>query len=433
VTEITKRFLTDDIIRALPPSEKAPKIHRDADIPGAPGTGVVGYGVRVTKAGTKALVLQYRNRETGEQPVYTIGRWPRIKAERGREIARGLRAKIEEGFDPHVERVAKRNELTVAELADRFEAEVVTRKKSSTQDNYSRLLRLYIRPHLGRMKVNSVTLADTERLSHAVTEAAGPYQANRIGAVGSTLFTAALRWALRSPALGNPFKHLERHKEHHRRRYPKHDELHRLVTELAKRPDRQSANAILLLMYTGARRGEVLGMKWADVSLADGTWRRKAADLKQARNHDVPLSPQALQVLRSIADEQSKMGKITLGEYVFPSASSRSKHLVVIRRLWRNVVKAADLGDLRIHDLRHGFASQLVSAGASLPLIGSLLGHSSPAVTQRYAHLFSEVEREAVTAVGKIIEAASLPPSEPPERTPSGDVIKISGRRRKPT
>jgi integrase len=282
------------------------------------------------------------------------------------------------------------------------------------------------------MKVNDVTLTDTERLCRAVTEAAGPYQANRVGAIGSVLFTAALRWALRSPALGNPFKHLERHKEHHRRRYPKHDELHRLVSELAKHPDRQSANAILLLMYTGARRGEVLGMKWADISLADGTWRRKAGDLKQARDHDVPLSPQALQLLRSIANEQTEKAKTALGEYVFPSVASKSKHLVVIRRLWRNVVKAAELGDLRIHDLRHGFASQLVSAGASLPLIGSLLGHSSPTVTQRYAHLFSEVEREAVAAVGKIIQAASLPPSEPPEPTLSGDVIKIARGCRKP-
>jgi integrase len=427
MAETTRQYLTDAIVRALPAPEKAPKIHRDADIDGAPGTAVVGFGVRITKAGFKALVLEYRDRDSGDQKTYTIGKWPGIKVERGREIARRLRDRIADGADPHGERIAKRNEITVAELADRFEREVVTRKKPGTQDNYARLLRLYIRPHLGRMRVNAVTLADTEKLARAVTEAAGPCQSNRVAAIGSTLFSVASRWALRSPALGNPFKHLERHKEHARRRYPSRDELVRLTTELAKHPDREAARVIWMVLYSGARKSEAMAMKWADVSLADGTWRRKADDLKQARDHDVPLSPQALELLRSIADAQSKNVKVALGEWVFPAAASKARHLVAVRRVWRNLVKSAALGDLRIHDLRHGFASQLVSSGASLPLIGSLLGHSNAQTTQRYAHLYDETQRAAVTAVGRIVGAASQVP-EPP---PSAEILSLSARRRK--
>lgn len=184
---------------------------------------------------------------------------------------------------------------------------------------------------------------------------------------------------------------------------------------LAEHPDHQGADAI---------KSEVLSMRWGDLDLTAGTWHRKAADLKQGRDHSVPLSPPALTILSALRDEQTANGKRALGEFVFPSAVSTTRHLVEVRRLWRNVVKTADLGDLRLHDLRHSFASQLVSSGASLALIGSLLGHSSPAVTARYSHLFDSVERDAVTRVGAIIEAAGL------DQPPSAPVISLSDQRR---
>jgi integrase len=378
------------------------------------------------------LVIQYRDRETGDQKTYKIGRWPAVKVERGREVARKLRAKIEEGFDPQGDRAAKRAEATVNDLADRFEREHLPRKRPSTAENYARLLRLYIRPHLGRTRVSAVERADVERMLRDVTEVAGPYQSNRVHGVGSKLFSTAMRWSLLSPAQGNPFQGIERHKEHHRRRYASADEVRRLVAALAQHPDRQSADAIKLLLLTGARRGEVLSMRWADVDLDAATWSRKAVDLKQGRDHALPLSAPAIAILSAIRDEQSGKGKRALGEWVFPSAASKSKHLVAIRRLWRNVVKTAELGDLRLHDIRHTVASQLVSSGASLALVGSLLGHSSPQITARYAHLIDTVEREAVGKIGAWVEAAGGAPT-PPEPPPSGDVIKSPRPRRDPS
>ena len=133
-------FLTDTIVRNLQPPAKGAKIHRDADAPGVPGTGVIGFGIRITAAGFRAVVLEYRSRETGDQRVFTIGRFPTIKTERAREKARNLRAEIEDGVDPQAERVAKRHEATVHDLADRFEREHLPRKKPSTAESYSRLL-----------------------------------------------------------------------------------------------------------------------------------------------------------------------------------------------------------------------------------------------------------------------------------------------------
>ena len=151
-------------------------------------------------------------------------------------------------------------------------------RRPSTAEDYERLLRLYIRPHLGRMRLSAVERADVERMLRDVTKVAGPYQSNRVHGVGSKLFSTAMRWSLLSPAQGNPFHGIERHKEHHRRRYDSAGEVRRLVVALAHQPDRQSADAIKLLLLTGARRGEVLSMRWTDVDLDAATWSRKAAD-----------------------------------------------------------------------------------------------------------------------------------------------------------
>jgi integrase len=206
------------------------------------------------------------------------------------------------------------------------------------------------------------------------------------------------------------------------------------VAALNKHPDRASADAIRLLLLTGARRGEILSMRWLDIDLDSGTWSRKALTLKQDRDHAIPLSDAALALLHSIRDQQigGRSGQ-GLGTYVFPSATSESKHLVAIRKLWRNILKEAELRNFRIHDLRHSFASQLVSTGASLELISSLLGHADVKTTQRYSHLYDSVERTAVDRIGAWIEAAGQPePPKPPE-TPalSGQVVKFPRGSRK--
>jgi integrase len=426
-TKPTKQFLNDDIIRDLPPPARGAKIHRDADHPDAPGTGVIGYGVRVTRTGAKALVLEYRDRETGDQKTYTIGRWPRVRVERGREIARGLRAKIEEGRDPQGERTAKRREATVNDLIDRFEREHLPNKRASTAENYARLLKLYIRPALGKMRIGEVEMADADKLIRAVAAAGKPYQANRVAAVGSKLFTSAIRWKLRTQAQGNPFKYVEKSREHHRRRYASADELRKLIAAVNKHPDRAGADAIKLLLLTGARRGEILGLAWRDLDLDGATWNRQPEHLKQNAPHSLPLSPPAVALLRSISDAQSHGGKRALGEYVFAGAGAKG-HLVAIRRLWRNVVGEAGLENFRIHDLRHSVASQLISSGASLALVGSLLGHSNPSTTSRYAHLYDSVEREAVGKIGDWALAAGLPEEAPPRR--SATVTEFPRKRR---
>src|SRR5262249_27605100 len=147
--------------------------------------------------------------------------------------------------------------------------------------------------------------------------------------------------------------------------------------------------------------GEVLSMRWEDVE--DGTWSKPPSSTKQKEHHQVPLSAPALQLLADIRKRQRPRA-----DFVFPSHGT-SGHLVEIKKSWRQLTKAAGIEGLRIHDLRDSYASQLVSGGASLPLIGALLGHSNPTTTARYAHLFRDPLRAATEKVGAVILAAGQP------------------------
>jgi integrase len=164
-------------------------------------------------------------------------------------------------------------------------------------------------------------------------------------------------------------------------------------------------------LLTGARRGEVLAMRWADIDFGAKQWSKQASTTKQRQDHVVPLSAPTLQLLSEIRTAQSSK-KRALAEYVFPGRGN-AQHVINVKRAWRSICTAAKLSGLRIHDLRHSFASQLVSGGASLPLIGALLGHSNPTTTARYSHLFDDPQRKAVESVGAVILAAGRPAPRP--------------------
>jgi integrase len=175
-----------------------------------------------------------------------------------------------------------------------------------------------------------------------------------------------------------------------------------LTKALAAHPDRQVSDIIRLLLLTGARKGEVMSAEWDAIDLTKGIWTKPASTTKQKLDHIVPLSAPALQLLNDIR------ARGVVGKFVFPS-KSESGCRAVVDKAWKALCRDAEITGLRIHDLRHSFASQLASSGASLPLIGALLGHSQPSTTARYAHLFQDPQRAAVEGVGAIVVAAGRP------------------------
>jgi integrase len=381
VTRTTR--LTDVGVKRLPTPASGNDITWD--------DAVTGLGARITAAGHRSFVLDYRTR-VGRRRRYTIGTFPDWSVAGAREEARRLKREIDGGSDPLAEIEAERGAATVADLIARFIDEHLPRKRERTRGDYLRMVELHIRPALGRMKVADVAWSDIDALHRRITKSGSPVAANRVVAVVSKMFTLAIRWKMRPD---NPAKGIERNAEHKRKRYPSADELKRLIAALDKHPDQQAADIFHLCLLTGCRSGEAMSARWDDIDLTAGTWTKPGSTTKQETTHCAPLSAPARALLTALH-------KQTNSEWVFP-ADSAAGHRVAIQRSWLALCKAARISGLRIHDMRHGFASQLASSGASLPLIGSLLGHSSPATTSRYSHLYDTPQRAAVERVGRIV------------------------------
>lgn len=361
---------------------------------------VAGFGVRITAGGARAFILNYRRKVDGRERRYTIGTFPNWSTTAAREEAKRLRRQIDAGADPVGELRARRAEPTMADLADRFLAEHVPRKRAATQRDYRQQIRIDILPALGRMKVPSVTIADIDALHRTIT-ARAPIHANRVTALLSKMFSLAMRWGWR---VDNPVKGIERNTENKRHRYLAGPELSRLATALAKFPDVGAANAVRLALLTGARRGELLAARWADFDLVAGVWTKPASTTKQQVLHRVALSDIAVRLLIEMRRHS------TSSVWVFPAR--RGGHRKTLREPWDALRAAAGIRDVRLHDLRHTFASLSASSGASLPLIGAMLGHATPSTTARYTHLLDDPQRAAANKVAEVIASAEIVPAE---------------------
>jgi len=356
---------------------------------------VPGFGVRITAAGAIAFVLEYTI--DGRQRRYTIGSWPELTATGARQMARKIRGDIlEKGADadPLARRETQRGAPTVAELADRYLDEYARpHKRQSSVYNDESLLTQIVRPGLGRLRVASVQRDDIERLHRALRDR--PYRANRVLSLLSKMFSLAVEWRLRAD---NPCKGVKRYPEERREKWLRNEEIGRLVAALAQHPNRVTANAIRLALLTGARRGELLKAQWPEFDLERGVWTKPSHHTKQKKIEHLPLSPPAIALLRTLKQQAD-------GEYVFPGKNGPLKEL---KSSWAAIRDAAGLTKtgIRFHDLRHTYASQLVSGGISLHIVGGLLGHTRSETTQRYAHIADEALREATTKFGAIVERA---------------------------
>ena len=172
---------------------------------------------------------------------------------------------------------------------------------------------------------------------------------------------------------------------------------------LAAHQNRRCANIIRLIMLTGARRGEAMNARWEQFDLENGVWTKPAATTKQPMLHRAPLSPAAVELLQGIRDDVPADCP-----WVFPG-EKKGQPLSEMHSFWEGVREKAQLKDARIHDLRHTFASLLVSGGMTLPMIGRLLGHTQAQTTLRYAHLYDDPLREGLDQVGDALRPKLAP------------------------
>jgi integrase len=371
-------------------------------------TEVAGFGVRCTAGGARSFILNYYTRGSKERR-YTIGSATDWQTTAARKVAKEIRRKIPDGYDPVREIELERGAKTVAGMCARFIEDHLPELRAKTAADYHSMIDREILPVIGKLKLADVKPDDIDGLHRTISRGHGehkarPFRANRVAALLSKMFRLAVhRWQWLKT---NPVEGLQRNQEAKRERYLVNGELQRLTEALAVHEDRQAANIIRLLLLTGARRGEVFAMRWSDLNLTDGTWTKPASTTKQKRTHVTPLSAPARQLLSELnksADENA--------EFVFPGRWGAG-HRTGVRRAWRELCQVANIKGVRVHDLRHSFASQLVSSGFTLPVIGALLGHSQPATTARYAHLFDEVTRQATERVGAVIAGNGKPSAQ---------------------
>jgi len=367
----TERVLTTKQISSLAAPGNGSKIYYD----GRDDGGVAGFGVRITAAGARSYILNYRN-ESGTERRLTIGSadvWTLAKA---RARAKELRQAIDTGADPLAEVAALKASPTVNQLVERARREAFPSLRPRTARDYEGMIHIWIAPAIGSMRVAEVRSVHIAEL-HAKISRTAKYRANRVLSLLSRLFNLSIRWEMRTD---NPCRHaVDRNPEEKRKVYLNPEQISRLGEALAADPDQDAADALRLCLLTGARSlSEVLRARWDQLDLQAGTWSKPASMTKQKETHSVPLSVPTLEIL------VKRRAKVR-GDFVFPGR--RMPHLTELRHIWSRMRAACDLAGVRVHDLRHSFASVLVSSGASLPMIGALLGHTQPGTTARYAHL----------------------------------------------
>jgi integrase len=398
--------VSEKIVADLPLPDKAPKFYPFSGATLSGQKAPVGFGVTVTPAGVRSFGIRYRI--DGTERRMTFGRspdWPVLKAIKE---AKALRRRIDKDEDPLAEKQARHEAATVAELCGRFAEEYIPTKRPSTQIDYI-LHTEIVRKRLGSLKVDAVTSIHIQRLHQAWKHR--PYKANRILALASSMFTRAIEWKYIKE---NPCSTVKRFSEDARERYLAPKELGKLSEVLNDYKDQTAANVIRMLLLTGCRKTEALSARWEEFDFNRGTWTKPSASTKQAKQHVVPLGDDAALLLQRIKAETEKSEDGNpVSPFVFPGRTPDTR-LGELTKPWQRIRRAAGISDVRLHDLRHTYASMLVSSGASLPMIGALLGHTQASTTLRYAHLFDDPLRKLTNVVGAQVMGK-----------PSADVVPI--------
>lgn len=369
---------------------------------------VAGLGVQVSPGGTRTYFLKYRT-PAGRVRWMTLGRADAMTLVDARRRATAARGDIAKGSDPQATRDRAKGAVTVADAAEAFYAEhVKARRSASTQRNYLVALNRHIRPMLGAIPVDELSVSDVTRLHQRLK--ATPTQANRVVACLSSMVSWAIKekWRTSGP---NPCLHTDRFKETKCKRYLTDAEYAQLGAVFrtglkAGQYPAMAVRAIQLAMFTGCRPAEIAALSWAEVDID-----KREIRLQQSKTgaRTVYLSGDAIKVLRACP-------RFKTSPYVFPGGRRPGAageavvhlHASTLTHVWERIRDDAGLKDVRLYDAcRHSFASVALSElNLSLAQIGQQLGHSNPATTQRYAHLRADAGRRNADAIGGSIAAA---------------------------
>jgi integrase len=381
--KLTKRFVESLVVK------ESDYIVFDSD--------VGGFGVRVLPSGKKSYMIQYRT--GGRTRRLAIGKHGTVTANEARKEAMRRLGEVAKGEDPSEARNKRLRAPTVVALCERFMNEhAYVHCKPNTARNYGLLINNHINPKLGMFKIEDIRRSDIADFHHSMKDT--PYQANRTLAALSKMFNLCELWGLR-PDGSNPCRLVPKFKEKAKERYLSQNELICLGEVFADAVATGSESpfvvaAYQLLLLTGCRLSEIQTLKWEYITLT----HLELPDSKTGARR-IPCSVDAHAVLASLPRTK---GNPYVIEGRYPNT-----HNTDLQHPWQRLRKAAGLDDVRIHDLRHTFASMAVMNGVDLLTVGKILGHTNYQTTERYAHLADETLRKASDRVSNVMAGAIAP------------------------
>lgn len=355
----------------------------------------------VTAGGARSFYVA--RKINGRSEKIWLGRYPDLTVEAARKMAQRTVGDIATGRNPQERARAGKSPLTVRHLFDEYmEKHARPHKRSAGHDEA--LFRLHCGP-LACLRISAVHLRDVQRLHVKIGREVGERTANRALCLLHVMFNKALEWGYTENA--NPAHGVRKFRERARIRYLEPQELPAFFASLSAEPEPIFRDFFALALFTGARRGNLLAMRWADLNFERGLWVIPAEETKTDQPYFIPLIGPALDILAS------RRVQVVDSPYVFPGRLGG--HLVEVKGAWARVCRRAGIEELRIHDLRRTCATYQANAGASLHIVGQSLGHRNYATTQRYAPIQEATVRVSMENGAEAMRrAAGLKPLPPP-------------------
>lgn len=411
-------------------------------------TEIRGFHVEALKSGRKVFRLKIS--VSGRQSRETIGEYGSITCDDARRRAMVLRGEVFDGKDPRTERKASEEaamrRMTLRDLATLWLQEgpaANPRKRESSWRTDRRKLELHILPLLGDMAIDAIKKADVERAQLQIARGATAADRKKgrrkrsiarggagVAASSVLCLSACYSWAIdQNYVEANPCARLKKRKPRLIERAMTFEDVDRVFAEITRLEENgeirgEYADTLRLLIYTGARKGEIEKLQWDEIDfsrrVATLVDRAKTGETTGARR--IPLSPEAIEVLKS---------RPRVSPFVFPSSRDPSKPADGVFSAWEKVRNNLGLADRRLHDLRHTFATLAVQSGATLEMVGAALGHRSTATTARYTHLTQAPIRSMVDKLSSMYGPSKLrgtTPATPLGSSPANDAVNRDGQ-----
>lgn len=345
-----------------------------------------GLSAYITSNGV--ITFFVRKRINGRDERIHLGHYPELSIENARKKALAAKADVARGIDPNEEKKRLKQEITFGDMFHEF-MERYSKKFKKSWEADEREIKRFMTPFFHRIACQ-ITKIEILELHEKIGNESGYYQANRLLERVRAIYNKSIEWGWQGI---NPTNRIKKFKEKSRQRFLRKDEMPRFFKALTEETNTAARDFILLALLTGARRSNVLAMRWEEINFTLSEWHIK--ETKNGEPHIIPLTDPAIEILK-----ERKL--VAHGSYVFPG-EGRKGHLSDPKKAWNRVLKRAEINDLRIHDLRRTLGSWMGAVGATTAIIGKTLAHKSIEATKVYERIDIDPVREFITRANEAI------------------------------